>query len=252
MDAVAAQSRIVGGNFVQAEDIPFACAINFPDWFCSGSLISEYWVLTAGHCTYGVPDDGANVTMGNSNREGSGTVTINSLRVIPHPNYRPNIVGNDLGLIELTTPFMQTPKIQPVRYMSAGARHEGEDVTAIGWGKTSDDSNSAAQFLHYVNVTVATHESCEDIYGTLVVGTDFCLNTTDGKGVCNGDSGGPTTNPARDTQYGVNSFVHILGCESGRPHAIANVATHRGFIQCCQVGWSEFGYDKVQIRLFAF
>ena len=23
-------------------------------------------------------------------------------------------------------------------------------------------------------------------------------------------------------------------------------------LQCCQVGWSEFGYDKVQIRLFAF
>jgi secreted trypsin-like serine protease len=47
-------ARIIGGSSARAGQFPFAAAIykttEHGRYFCGGALISNEWILTAGHC----------------------------------------------------------------------------------------------------------------------------------------------------------------------------------------------------------
>jgi secreted trypsin-like serine protease len=45
--------KIVGGEEAQPNQFPWLVALFANSWFCSASLISEEWVLTAAHCVDG-------------------------------------------------------------------------------------------------------------------------------------------------------------------------------------------------------
>ena len=81
------------------------------------------------------------------------------------------------------------------------------------------------------NQRILSSDECGEIWGG--TGRDesvVCIDTTDGKGVCSGDSGGPlnlqteadSTGPY--VQVGIASFVSGDGCESTYyPHGFARV-----------------------------
>jgi len=47
--------KIVGGTEASPNQFPWLAGLEAPGWFCSSSIISEEWILTAAHCV-----DGAN------------------------------------------------------------------------------------------------------------------------------------------------------------------------------------------------
>ena len=69
----------------------------------------------------------------------------------------------------------------------AGSRPKvGELTHPIGWGKTSDSSNSAAAILHEVsNRPVISNEDCNDVYTGIIYDGILCIDTQGGEGVCN-------------------------------------------------------------------
>ena len=83
----------------------------------------------------------------------------------------------------------------------------GNLVTPIGWGRPSDCNIfnlkisyvrlmcSAASGISPVlrmvqDLPLITNEECNDVYGIVGEGV-VCMDTSGGKGTCNGDSGGP-------------------------------------------------------------
>merc|ERR1712029_902972 len=66
-----------------------------------------------------------------------------------------------------------------------------ELVTATGWGKPSDNAGGISPVLRMVeDLPIISNSECNAIYGIVGDGV-VCIDTTGGKGTCNGDSGGP-------------------------------------------------------------
>jgi secreted trypsin-like serine protease len=100
-----------------------------------------------------------------------------------------------------------------------------------GWGRPSDSSSGISEVLRYVDDRrVLSQEECENYWGNLNDGV-VCIDTTDGGGSCNGDSGGPLSIPgAQYEQIGIVSFGSTLGCESGAPAGFTEVTMYRDWI----------------------
>lgn len=90
--------------------------------------------------------------------------------------------------------------------------------------------------MRVVTNPIMTNEACAAVYGTTVVNADvICIDTTGGRGTCDGDNGGVLSVPhveggAGRTQIGFFSFGSSAGCQSGFPAGFGRVSTQLGWI----------------------
>merc|ERR1711963_814866 len=226
-----AEGKIVGGHEAQEHQWPWQVALFIDNaWFCGGALISENYVLTAAHCV-----DGASyfdIMAGAHNvRESSEPhrVEITSYNGWTHPQWDHNTLSNDVALIELPSPIDFNDYIKPSCMPAAGdTADEDEMVTCTGWGKPSDSAGGISPVLRMVeDRPIISNSQCNAVYGIVGPGV-VCIDTTGGKGTCNGDSGGPLNMKfevvdkdgaagQKWKQVGVVSFGASAGCEVGYP-----------------------------------
>jgi len=221
------KDRIVGGFEAAENQWPWQVALFIDNaWFCGGSIISENYIMTAAHCA-----DGASyfdIMAGAHNVRASSEphrVEITSYNGWTHPNWDHNTLANDIALIELPSPMEFNDYIKPSCMPMAGDSADvGEMVTCTGWGKPSDSAGGISPVLRMVeDRPIISNAECNSIYGIVGDGV-VCIDTTGGKGTCNGDSGGPlnmksSMKGAGDKwkQVGVVSFGASAGCEVGYP-----------------------------------
>merc|ERR1712029_1319249 len=234
------QDKIVGGFEAEPNQWPLQVALFIDDaWFCGGALISENYVLTAAHCA-----DGASyfdIMAGAHNvRESSEPhrVEITSFNGWTHPGWDTSDLSNDIALIELPSPIDFNDYIKPSCMPSAGeTADKGELVTCTGWGKPSDSAGGISPVLRMVeDRPIITNSECNDVYGIVGAGV-VCIDTSGGKGTCNGDSGGPLNMKSEVTkagqqwkQVGVVSFGASAGCEVGYPAGFTRVEYYLDWI----------------------
>jgi len=223
------KDRIVGGFEAEENQWPWQVALFIDNaWFCGGSIISENYIMTAAHCA-----DGASyfdIMAGAHNVRASSEphrVEITSYNGWTHPGWNHNTLANDIALIELPSPLSFNEYIKPSCMPMAGDTADvNEMVTCTGWGKPSDSAGGISPVLRMVeDRPIISNSECNAIYGIVGDGV-VCIDTTGGKGTCNGDSGGPLnmkydvkTSAAGDKwkQVGVVSFGASAGCEVGYP-----------------------------------
>jgi len=223
------KDRIVGGFEAEENQWPWQVALFIDNaWFCGGSIISENYIMTAAHCA-----DGASyfdIMAGAHNVRASSEphrVEITSYNGWTHPQWDHNTLANDIALIELPSPLSFNEYIKPSCMPMAGDTADvAELVTCTGWGKPSDSAGGISNVLRMVeDRPIISNAECNAIYGIVGDGV-VCIDTTGGKGTCNGDSGGPLnmkydvkTSAAGDKwkQVGVVSFGASAGCEVGYP-----------------------------------
>merc|ERR1711874_375820 len=221
------KDRIIGGFEAQENQWPWQVALFIDNaWFCGGSIISENYVMTAAHCA-----DGASyfdIMAGARNVRASSEphrVEITSYNGWTHPGWNHNTLENDIALIELPSPLSFNEYIKPSCMPMAGDTADvNEMVTCTGWGKPSDSAGGISPVLRMVeDRPIISNAECNSIYGIVGDGV-VCIDTTGGKGTCNGDSGGPLNMKAEVTkagqqwkQVGIVSFGASAGCEVGYP-----------------------------------
>jgi len=261
----APTGRVVNGQEAAPHQFPWLVAVKClgsdeeitnndgNGWSCTGSLITESHVLTAGHCVYGC-NGGFELAVGAHNRNDvqndpyASIVEVEPTDGLQYnsPEYRPLGFRNDVAIIPLPEPVTLNENIQlsclPKRRGSQDIDYlAGELATITGWGKTSDEAATGPDVPHFArDRPIIANRACAPFYtGVYIVDSVICTSGSgdepgEGIGICFGDSGGPlnlqTEEFGKYIQVGVTSFLSPLGCESGVPQGFSRVTENLDFI----------------------
>lgn len=154
--------------------------------------------------------------------------------LITHPKYSRKKIVNDIALIRLPQPLNYTENIDVANLrINDRSTYVGKNVTASGFGKTSD-SSSPSKTLMYTTLTVITNTVCARSYQSgLVDNTKLCTSAGtrfDPHSTCQGDSGGPLVLTGSTEQIGLVSFGGN-SCQRGTPVAFTRINVHKDFIE---------------------
>ncbi|CAD0197834.1 unnamed protein product [Chrysodeixis includens] len=235
------QSRIVGGSAAALGQYPHQAGLlanfNAGQGVCGGSLLNNRRVLTAAHCWFDGINQASSVTVVLGSIflfSGGNRQTTNN--VVMHGSWNPNLIRNDIALINLNNNVGFNNNIAPIALPSGSEVNEnfaGNTAIASGFGRTSDGANiSNNQFLSHVQVQVITNNVCWASFPLIVQSSNICISGANGKSTCNGDSGGPliVTRNNRPILIGVTSFGSARGCQIGSPAAFARVTSFLSWI----------------------
>lgn len=236
--------RIVGGLPISPTLLPYLVAIQNPgtENYCTGTLLSSNWIITAAHCEVA---PGFRVLVStNSNRFGPNTTVT---RVFSHPLYHA-VPGNarnfyDIAVAELETDLETCTSCVPSpRYMSVNFNTRLPRVQSFtrvaGFGLTFEDRSvpeTEPGRLRQVDVPVVDINKCRDIYGTISSENQQVCAGYLHDGECDSclyDSGGPLVQYTGNVPVlvGVTSFG--TGCaRAGYPGVYVNTAGHREFLE---------------------
>uniref|UniRef100_A0AB38ZEQ8 Venom S1 protease 29 n=1 Tax=Oncocephalus sp. TaxID=2944721 RepID=A0AB38ZEQ8_9HEMI len=217
-------ARIVGGNEAQVNEFSFPVIIVRKDKkiaFCGGSVITEYHVLTAAHCTYMLKKDVPLVVgVGEHNlataKDTNATQFIPVEKIIRHEKFTGESKIYDISILVLKKPIVFNRLVGPVCLPNKRINIEEKFVKVMGWGRLFDHGFQS-EVLMKVNLKVIDFSQCAEFYRKLKLEEphQFCTYGHD-KDTCSGDSGGPVVwldpDTNRYTQVGLVSYGK--GCAS--------------------------------------
>lgn len=243
---------VLGGVDARQYEFPHMVMLGYGDdpqslsWLCGGTIISERFILTAGHCI-----------TSNTSRLGLLThVLVGALtrsdaeneanrykvkRIISHPDYNPPSKYNDIALVETENPIKLSQYIVPA---CLDVANQGLDdrVLATGWGLTEYKGN-IAEIMQKVILHKFSTAECSTKYPVhrlMKIGFDPETQTcygdrTEVKDTCQGDSGGPLQINSKKINcmyvtVGVTSFGRACGFP-GEPAIYTRVAHYVPWIE---------------------
>ncbi|XP_068082937.1 mite allergen Eur m 3 [Anabrus simplex] len=136
--------RILGGKKASITEFPsmaFLEHVKFNGYYsCGATIISDRWILTAGHCVEGV--HASNVTLKVGSEEKGRGILRRASRIIMHEEYIHERdhglvnIQNDIAVAEVEKPFpLNDFTIKAARLATQETDIPlGNFVTAVGWG----------------------------------------------------------------------------------------------------------------------
>ena len=238
--------RIVGGSEVlRTRQFPWqmSLATGFMGMFyqhrCGAALISEYWVLTAAHCSLTLRGQTLYVMGGFLDVNEKDTAQIIKVEsVINHKHFMPSLYEQDIALLRLSAPVVYTPSLLPIclPQPTYGRSEEyssnvGHKAVLTGWGRQWDKGPLATQ-LEMVELPIISNSMCMAWYNRsgskqfIPESTFLCAGWEEGEmDACSGDSGGPLVDYRPDGRAEVIGVVSWgIGCGvKGRPGVYTRV-----------------------------
>ena len=218
-----------------------------PDWAvlgdlngsCTGSVIAPYVILTAAHCTEDT--SGIRAFRGYALPGVIDSEDVTTLRywdipdLLPHPDYDPETLVNDVALVVLQTPT-SAPAMPLIAPWQDALVVGGAPATMAGWGRTVS-GGSSPRFLQEGTVPLVSDANCAlnlpvPFQSTFNPAVMLCAGDLPaGIGGCQGDSGGPlaltiagTRTLIGDTSWGSPD------CVNGSPTVFGRLTTFRNWI----------------------
>ncbi|CAG9562913.1 unnamed protein product [Danaus chrysippus] len=214
--------RIVGGEEANIEDYPYQVSYTFNNsYFCGGFIVSENYILTAGHCSQNVDPSTVVLRAGSSYRQ-NGTI-IPIAEVMAHPEYDDPAFDKDVGFMRTAEPIQFSDTIQPIQ-LAERERPLVGDIQVTGWGRLKQGQNPIPNRLMRVKVPVVNYWQCTLSYFSVLTKNMFCAGNffLGGQGTCQGDSGGAAIQDGK--AVGIVSFGRGCG-QAFSPSVFANIAS---------------------------
>ncbi|KAL0482228.1 trypsin theta [Acrasis kona] len=190
---------------------------------CGGGIISERYVISAGHCTFG-----RNYRVILDTLDVNGYSSSKVVEVVGEPQ-RPIDFGmyngkatfdyNDVGIFTLARNISEVDNRIQFLAITTNSPPVGTKLTVVGYGQLG--TNRGTSKAHYNTITVARDELC--IFDDYKPAVSFCTYDTHAW-TCPGDSGSPIVfKPEgynRFVAIGLNSYGHEGECGTKEPDSV--------------------------------
>ena len=191
--------KVIGGHVAADGNWPWAVCVetSVGDFVgcCSGSGISERYVLSAAHCVlnefYEIPPGNVTIRVGAVNVTSAQDVAVTNFTI--HPGYKIKEAVDDVLLLELETSLRFNERIQPICLATHYMEVPGEEGFVVGYGSYNveqdlypNDGLLRENILEFHNVSDCEHEGSMEMPRKKRI----CAGGFD-RGVQHGDSGGP-------------------------------------------------------------
>lgn len=132
-------TRVVNGSDTDILEFPFMVSVKGDTDYhiCGGSIISEEWIMTAGHCInltlYDVTQYSVQYGVTQITKEGDTVIRVKN--IIVHEDFALTFLDNDIALLQLESPIEFGPNAQPVQLPYPNAyTSDGTNAIVLGWG----------------------------------------------------------------------------------------------------------------------
>ncbi|KAK1789754.1 hypothetical protein P4O66_015658 [Electrophorus voltai] len=230
---ITGYARIVNGEEAVPHSWPWQVSLQDSTGFhfCGGSLISEYWVVTAAHCGVRSSDF---VILGEHDRSSNAEIiqTMQIKKVFPHPYYNGYTINNDITLIKLASPAKLNIHVSPVCVAETSDNFPGGmKCVTTGWGLMRYNAINTPPRLQQAALPLLTNTDCQRYWGNKITKKMICAGAS-GVSSCMGDSGGPLV----CQKSGAWTLVGIVSwgsgnCNTSMPGVYGRVAEFRSFIE---------------------
>ncbi|XP_023311580.1 chymotrypsin BII-like [Anoplophora glabripennis] len=147
--------------------------------WCGGSIVSRKFILTAAYCLENSQDATINLY---PTTNGEYSVRSNKFKI--HPKWQPQLLQNDIALIELPHP-LRLPDLNPIELSFSAKIASKLPASVYGWEK-----QDLRPIWGRYDVVIISNKDCAVFYGALITKYTLCAKS-DGQGNgCHGSSGG--------------------------------------------------------------
>ncbi|XP_053428557.1 serine protease 38 [Nycticebus coucang] len=193
------EGRVLGGGSAPERKWPWQVSLHYAGFHvCGGSIVNEYWVLSAAHCfsrDKSIEIYDVYVGLVNLKVAGNYTQWFEVNRVILHPTYEAyHPIGGDVALVQLKSRIFFSEAVLPVCLAPPDVNlTPGLNCWSTGWGMVSQ-LGATSDELQEVKLPLVPVFLCRHLYGGpfYILWDMICAGDIKNmKTVCEGDSGGP-------------------------------------------------------------
>uniref|UniRef100_A0A8C0J9F9 Peptidase S1 domain-containing protein n=1 Tax=Chelonoidis abingdonii TaxID=106734 RepID=A0A8C0J9F9_CHEAB len=173
--------KIIGGYECSPHSQPWQVYFTYGSDYrwCGGSLINEWWIISAAHCYKRSVDWCISRAL------------IQVAKAIQFPQYNQYNTDNDIMLVKLAQPAQFSAYVQPIP-ISRSCPVAGTECLVSGWGNILTSGVQYPDVLQCLNVPILSDSACRAAYPGRITKNMFCAGYIEGgKDSCQGDSGGP-------------------------------------------------------------
>ncbi|EDL36051.1 RIKEN cDNA 1700049K14, partial [Mus musculus] len=210
-------SAIVGGKPANILEFPWHVGImNHGSHLCGGSILNEWWVLSASHCFDQLNNSKLEIIHGTEDLSTKGIKYQKVDKLFLHPKFDDWLLDNDIALLLLKSPLNLSVNRIPICTSEISDIQAWRNCWVTGWGITNTSEKGVQPtILQAVKVDLYRWDWCGYIL-SLLTKNMLCAGTQDpGKDACQGDSGGALVcNKKRNTAiwYQVGIVSWGMGC----------------------------------------